>query len=262
MSSVSEVLNLDPLERFVHWIGERHRIYERRAAGEPKPWTDDPILQTQYFTNVYRELDKTTVWFRENVRDPLRYDPGVIFATVAFRWFNLIATGEVLREHGWLVDWREDEVLAELGARRGRGETIFTGAFMINSPPGEPKLEAIIRRVSNVWKRRDALIRNAQNWTRLAEAHSDLLRFDGLGGFMAYEIVCDLRYTAVLEHASDKLLWSNPGPGAIRGLYRLLGREIKNKSNAAAPPVPKDWEAETRKLLAAASGAVPDDAAV
>ena len=44
----------------------------------------------------------------------------------------------------------------------------------------------------------------------------------------------------VLEHASDKLLWANPGPGAIRGLYRLLGRELKNKGNAAAPPAPKD----------------------
>src|SRR5688500_1105681 len=67
---------------------------------------------------------------------------------------------------------------------------------------------------------------------------------------MAHEIVCDLRYTSILDNASDKLLWSNPGPGAIRGLMRVLGSEIKNKSNATSPPVPKDWEMQTRKLLA------------
>ena len=55
----------------------------RPEAGLPAPWTDDRILRDYYFTNVYRELDKTTVWFRENVRDPLRDDPRVIFATVA-----------------------------------------------------------------------------------------------------------------------------------------------------------------------------------
>lgn len=248
--TIPEVLALSPLDRFLYWVEERHRIYLRRTAGEPKPWTDDSILQNNYFTNVYRELDKTTVWFREQLREPLRDDPRVIFATAAFRWFNRISTGEILRERGWLLEWNDAAVLAELGARRDRGEQLFTGAFMINSPPGEPKLEAIVRRITDVWRRREALLRKAQNWTRLAEAHADLTRYDGLGGFMAYEIVCDLRHTAILEHATDKLLWSNPGPGAIRGLYRLLGREIKNKSNAACPPVPKDWEMQTRRLLA------------
>ena len=92
----------------------------------------------------------------------------------------------------------------------------------------------------------------------MAEAHADLTRFEGLGGFMAYEIVCDLRYTAMLEQATDKLLWSNPGPGAIRGLHRVLGREIKNKSNAACPPVPKDWEMQTRRLLAIVQARFPE----
>lgn len=129
---------------------------------------------------------------------------------------------------------------------------------MINSPPGEPKLEAIARRISNVWRSRENLTRNGRNWMRLAEAHADLTRFEGLGGFMAYEIVCDLRYTAMLEHASDKLVWSNPGPGTVRGLYRVLGREIKNKSNAASPPVPKDWEPQTRRLLAVLQERFPE----
>jgi hypothetical protein len=258
MGYLDAIRALDPLDRFAYWVGERHQIHLRRTAGLPKPWTDDPILQSYYFTNVYRELDRTTAWLRDTVRDPLRDDPRVIFATVAFRWFNYIRTGQILHEQGWLTDWNEADVLAELGSRRDQGAQLFTGAFMINSPPGEPKLEAICRRITNVWRNRDGLIRKARSWLRMAEAHADLIRYEGLGGFTAYEIVCDLRYTRWLQHASDKSIWSNPGPGAIRGLYRVLGREIKNKSNAASPPVPKDWEPQTRRLLALLRERFPD----
>jgi hypothetical protein len=160
----------------------------------------------------------------------------------------------VLRDGGWLLDWNPTAVIEALARR----QKVFTGAFMINSPGGEDKLPAIVRRISDVWKRRDNLMLKARNWTRLAESHVDLKGFEGLGGFMAYEIVCDLRYTRFLEHASDKLPWSNPGPGAIRGLMRVLGREIKNKSNATSPPVPKDWELQTRKLLTLLQERFPD----
>ena len=66
------------------------------------------------------------------------------------------------------------------------------------------------------------------------------------------------RYTRFLEHATDKLSWCNPGPGAIRGLYRVLGRELTNKSNATCPPVPRDWEEQTQRLLALVQRELPD----
>jgi hypothetical protein len=121
---------------------------------------------------------------------------------------------------------------------------------MVQSLGGKPKLEEICRRISRVWNRRGFLTRYAEDWTTMQLAHSELLTYEGIGEFGAYEIVCDLRYTRFLEHATDKMIWCNPGNGAIRGLYRVLGRELTNKSNAAAPPVPRDWEEQTRRLLA------------
>ena len=47
-----------------------------------------------------------------------------------------------------------------------------------------------------------------------------------MGPFMAYEVVTDLRHTYVLENATDIMTWANPGPGAMRGLNRLTGREL------------------------------------
>jgi hypothetical protein len=129
---------------------------------------------------------------------------------------------------------------------------------MVNSPPGEPRLEAICRRITKVWKSRNLLIRRAAEWPTMQSAHSEFTRYDGLGGFAAYEIVCDLRYTRFLEHATDKMIWCNPGPGAVRGLYRVLGRKLPNKGNASCPPVPRDWEEKTRWLLATAQRQLSD----
>ena len=248
---IEDVAKLSPLDRFLYWVKERHRIYVKRERGRPKPWTDDEVLQNFFFTNPYRENDKTTIWFRKNVRDPMKDNPDVLLATVIFRWFNLIETGMILNTNGWLTGWRRREVEMYFQHRRDIDKKkIFTGAFMINSPGGEPKLEAICRRINNVWKDRKNLIPEIEESPSLQIAHEVLTEYEGLGGFMAYEIVCDLRYTYLLENATDIMTWANPGPGCIRGLYRLAGEEIVNKSNSTSPPKPKNFIERMKKLLA------------
>lgn len=267
---IDDVKRLSPAARFWYWCRERHQVYLRRCRGKPKPWTDDEVMRTVFFTNPYRENDKVTRWFREYIRGPLADDPRVLFATVAFRWFNLPATALVLMdvspggEPDWdapgnlLTNWDPEAALYRLGRRRADGDTIFTGAFIINSPPGEPKLEAIVRRVNNVWRHRQ----DFENMYALHQVYADppismqsvhahLREFDGMGGFMAYEVVCDLRYTYMLRYATDRMTWCNPGPGCIRGLYRLAGETWPGKGdNAHSPPLPKDWTERMTGLLA------------
>jgi hypothetical protein len=247
--NLEDVKKLSPLDRLCYFVRERHNIYLRRKAGKPKPWTEDPILRNHYFCNVYRELDKTTVWFRENVRDPLRHDPMVVLATTIFRWFNFIPTGELLLEHDLYTEWNAKLAEDLLVARRNEGKQVFTGAYMIVSPAGEPKIEGVIRRISKVWSDRESLMKRCLDWKKMQTAHADLMRYEGLGGFMAYEIVCDLRYTDILYDAPDKCTWCNPGPGAVRGLYRVLGWDFPKGDNSKHPPTPKDWQLKTQELL-------------
>jgi len=268
---IQDVRKLSPIDRFLYWCRERYQIYLRRKNGRPKPWTDDEILQNYFFTMPYREKDKTTVWFRENVRDPLRDDPDVIFATAAFRWFNYIPTGEILAckalrrndiglKDSFLCRWDADEVFVELDAERRQGRQVFTGAYMINSPAREGKLEAIIRRVTNVWNGRnqlrqyycaDALGMKGKP-VSLELFHKVLTQFEGMGGFMAYEVVTDLRHTYLLENAPDIMTWCHVGPGARRGLYRVLGLDFPKGNNASGCPrllKPQEEIREMRKLL-------------
>jgi alpha-glutamyl/putrescinyl thymine pyrophosphorylase clade 1 len=45
-------INIEPA---IYFITEREQIRRRREAGEPKPWTTDPILRDFSFCNVQRE---------------------------------------------------------------------------------------------------------------------------------------------------------------------------------------------------------------
>lgn len=267
---VADVKKLAPLDQFLYWMRERYNVAIRRRNDLPKPWTDDEVLQTYFFTHPYREMDRVTVWFKDNIREPLRDDPDVIFATVCFRWFNLPETGVVLANYrpktgdqysmGLLEDWKPEEALRLLSEVRANREQVFTGAYMINSPGGKPKLEAIIERIDKVWKDRERLVDffeqnnglGKSHPLRMEDAHKRLTQYEGLAGFMAYEIVCDLRYTYLLENAPDKMTWCNPGPGCIRGLYRLLGLPFKKGNNASSPPKPAHWDKTMRELLATA----------
>lgn len=266
------VKKMEPLDRFLYWMRERHQIHLRRRAGKPKPWTDDSVLQTSFFTNPYRENDKVTQWFKRHIREPLRDDSRVLFATVCFRWFNFPRTASILMDglepkyHPWddpenlITNWNPDKVLERLGLARERGEQIFTGAYMVNSPPGEKKLEAIVRRVDNVWKARESLLErfhdakaHENDDLTMEKVHRELTQFDGMGGFGAYEVVCDLRWTYLLENAPDKLTWCNPGPGCVRGLYRIKGWDFPKGNNSSSPPAPKNFMDHMRELLSLAS---------
>ena len=120
------------VEKFFSWINERTSIQVKKDAGQPWPWTEDKILREFKFTNAFREKDKTTVWFRENIRDPLKDSHDVYMATVIFRWFNLIETGETLLRHNLHVDWDPQKAYEAIIPQ----DKWITGAYMIKSPTG------------------------------------------------------------------------------------------------------------------------------
>jgi hypothetical protein len=172
-------------------------------------------------------------------------------ATVIFRWFNLIRTGELLNRHGLLTKWDESLAVKKLQSAWKEGP-VFTGAYMIkagNGPPG-CKIPNVCKSISRVWAERKRLVQVCKDDCRLQALWKKLCKFDNLGGFMAYEIVCDLRYTYLLSNASDVSTWTNLGPGANRGLARVLGEEMPvNKVGKIIPNIRPDRVEQVHKLL-------------
>src|ERR1700752_355827 len=125
-------LNATPLW---DWIAERHRIYLKKSAGEPPPWTEDETMRRYRFCNVFRELDKVTVWLRENWRDPYADSDSLWIAMCLARQINW---PETLAEIGFPEHGYDAEAVRQaLAARKLRGEKVYTGAYMISAPAGE-----------------------------------------------------------------------------------------------------------------------------
>lgn len=258
-------MNQEAVERFFAYARERHLIYLKRRAGLPRPWTQDPVMSQYRITNVFRELDKTTAWFRENVRDPMRDRPEVLLATVLFRWFNTIRTGESIfkqttlplsdhpdapprdvaggPETPWEAYLRTGSVEPIRAALRAQGAPWVTGAYMIRSPEGMDKLDGILHSFEEFAKGRHLIYQDRvqKTWSGVAElallrreyeedpgpvSLEDVWRwlkqFYGMGPFLAYEVVTDLRFTHLLDRAPDIMTWMNPGPGCLRGANLLI----------------------------------------
>lgn len=219
------------------FIQERHAIYLRRQAGLPRPWTKDPILQSYRFTNVYRELDYVTIWIAQNWRDSVachevkKYDARYTwFAMCVARFINLPSAME---EIGYPVPWDGKRYLRVMCARKARGESQMNGAYKIKPGPhaGVPTVDYIAKNVLGpLWKDREKIAPIIMNETlgtmpppTLALVHELLMRYNGLGSFMAAQVVADLKYTPPLRNAVDWHTWAAPGPGSKRGLNRVCG---------------------------------------
>lgn len=222
----------------LEFMEARHAIWvAREVVGQPKPWSKDPILQNYRFCNVYRELDTVTIWVRERIREPYADHPNLWFMLCMARQINWPDTLQEIMDAGvWpdrKYDWRK--VRKVMLARQARGEKLYTGAYMLNAhgtAPDDPKDKAFFTTklvLDSVWQERDR-VREAFMYGSMQQAHAALLPFHGWGGFTAYEVVCDARYTRYGQSVpwlQDARTWAHAGPGAKRGLNRLLGFPAK-----------------------------------
>lgn len=243
----------------------RHDIYLDRKAGKPGPWTADPVLRDGRFCNIFRELDTVTIWVEENIRKPFADHPHLWFMLAAARYINWPDTLEALIQHypnAWpsSPDFEPRHMTAALEHLASYGNKVYTGAYMIRAESDPSKewyswtkhryiAEIVLGRL---WEDRE-------EWQRMLETTPGVLRafnrletvwekfqqprYIGWGPFMAYEVVTDLRHTRYLRNAPDIYTWANAGPGAIRGLNRLYGRDL------AAKPRPEQTNAEMIELM-------------
>lgn len=272
MTLTLDDLDLGAVDRFFWYARERQVIYLKRRMGLPAPWTTEPTMAMYSITNVFRENDRTTRWFREYVRDPLRDRPEVLLATMLFRWFNTIRSGETLFLQGdvlqggltpWEAYLRSGDLDALRAPLRRQGAPWVTGAYMIRTPEGLDKLDGVLKSFHDF---AEAVLADSSNgkkeWFEVAELAFEgrrvndpmsleymwkwLKHFYGMGPFLAYEVVTDLRFTALLDKAPDIMTWANPGPGALRGAGLLRYGVVMGRKGRLA----KASYEETHEIMA------------
>jgi hypothetical protein len=226
----------EELNLFFYYIVERHTIWIRRANRFPFPWTEDEVLQTYSFCNVFRELDKVTIWVRENWREPYADHRNLPFAMAVARQINWPDTLDAI---GFPERWEPERVKAIMQARKDQGKKVYTGAYMLTGTLGGTKVEQTVDKILTPLYKNPPVIYPES----LEQTWEKYLPYAGFSGFMAYEVVTDLRHTKHLKDAKDIMTWANPGPGAKRGLNRIHDRQINWTSGK------HDWNKEMKELL-------------
>jgi hypothetical protein len=259
------------------WANERHAIYIRKwireggfeNPGDPWPYAPkdadleecDPnrfvdedrfgpltlskILQQYRFCNVFRELDRVTVWIDQNIRKPFANHPDLWLMLAIARTINWPDTLQRLIQASnsdelpcWPShpDFTPDYLSQALNAISEQGVKIYTGAYMIRAESDKTKpwyswsKQSYIAKIviGRLWEDRHHW-RNMFHdqlemqtiWRMLQDKH-----YIGWGPFMAYQVVVDLRHTRYLRNAPDINTWAALGPGSRRGLNRLAGRPL------------------------------------
>ena len=234
----------DRIAAFWRFVAERHNVFIRRVVERtPPPWTRDRILQSVYFTNVYRELDRGTRYLIVNIlpHAARRHRDG-LFSVLLYRFFNLIDTYEfvcgLVHAKGVFPvgKWNATAVARALVKRQKAGHRLFTGAYMVQAIGARPgvggKAELVVDRLTQAVLGFEALYEDLRAAPSMEAAHARLTAIPGIAGFNAYEIVIDLCYQqAVLPFHEDD--WVHVGPGALRGLNTLLVQPVTHARSAA-----------------------------
>jgi alpha-glutamyl/putrescinyl thymine pyrophosphorylase clade 1 len=212
-------------DTYWRFAAARQQVYEARLAGQAPPWTSDPILAAHRFTNCYRAADRVSQFLIMQVsyRGSQAWDE-VFFRTLLFKVFNRVPTWQLLTGQLGEVTWAEYD-FARYGGILERqfaaGERVYSAAYIMPPPLlGEVRKHGNHLRMIELMMRDGAPAKVAGASSMDAAFHV-LASYPGIGGFLAYQYLIDLNYTAGLGFSEMDFVV--PGPGARDGIRKCFG---------------------------------------
>lgn len=207
---------------------ERQKAFEARARGDKGPWTDDPILQTYKFCNVFRAADRVSQYMiRDVCYNP---EPSVpddrLFQIVAFRMFSSIATWDSIQDYlgrapiiNDLASGRFEQALEQAREQNGK---LYTNAFILcaTNAYGQTK-----KHLNHIELFKDMFVNQGLgqkilNAASLKEIYDYLHTFPLMGDFMSYQTAIDINYSDLVNFSENE--FTKAGPGALRGIKKVF----------------------------------------
>ncbi len=227
---------------YLYFIQARMNIFWKRRVGV-FPYTDDPILEKNKFTNAYRILDRASQYLIKNVIYSEKALAGLynredtFWRIIIYKHFNLPATWEALeKEFGDITLDISTEDMVEFLTEYNKEHVVYSNAYMTvcgamtkdsflkeyGLPAGIPKFHAYLRIFEH------DLLENSHIYDVLrAESFeasfNQMCKVAAIGDFMGYQYAQDLNYSTL--HNFDTNTFCAAGPGTRRGIERCFDIE-------------------------------------
>lgn len=214
----------------MYWkfAAERQKAFESRVAGDPWPWSADPILIEYKFCNVFRAADRVSQYMIRDVayRDDDSTPKDRLFQIVAFRTFSNIRTWDGVTEHlgrsPRIEDLSNGRFEEALNLIRERNGGLYTGAFILCATNAYGRS---LKHLNHVELFKDMFVESDLGGRLLSaksleEVYGLLHGFPLMGDFMSYQTAIDLNYSAHINFSEDD--FTQPGPGAVRGIKKVF----------------------------------------
>jgi alpha-glutamyl/putrescinyl thymine pyrophosphorylase clade 1 len=219
------ILKATPVyDTYWRFAARRQALFMRRVAGAQAPWTSDEILARHRFTNAYRASDRVSQYLIRHVIYSGDQKPEeIFFRTLLFKLFNRIHTWQKLEELVGQPTWKRfdyDRYAHVLDDIRARGETLYSGAYIMPSPSfGCPRKHRNHLRLLEFMMRAGAPRRVARA-TSLREVFEILRGYPSFGDFLAFQFTIDLNYSEMLNFSEMDFVVA--GPGARDGIRKCF----------------------------------------
>jgi len=218
----------DAVAAFLFFIYERQKIWVNKTNGVV-PMTKNKVMSTKWFTNMYRELDRGTLYFRKCIVDTVlkgvAIDKSIIdqelvekvlFRSIVYRLINKV---ETFTDFGGLPDLGEYPKFQKfLAKKKDAGVVIFTAA---HQNMGYDRLMKTFEFVKKNVKKMASEIVVASRKRTIKKCQDILLQIPNVGAFFAWQILCDLLECRIIGSCTDNQ-WACLGPGAKNGLRRIF----------------------------------------
>lgn len=217
-------VNRRHLDEFFRFVYERHMVWHRRfVLKQPPPWTTNRILRDYKFTNMYRELDRGTIWYKSRIPSIAQNDfHNLVWLTIMYRLLNRVETFEkvgFVNCHNWTKEKAEwEKKLKELH----KHESVFTNAHLTlpTHKEGKSKISTYMEVLDELNTMLLGLVNEIKYAKSLEHLFDILMQVPCVGRFISYEICCDFILLKVVPFTEND--WVNPGPGCKRGINLIF----------------------------------------
>ena len=244
---------IENINMFIKFMYDRHMVWVNRfERGLPKEkWTDNKILKTYKYTNVYRQLDRGTLWALENIIQPFKDEidkidipkdrngikykeyleekkghfKKLLWELMLYRLCNRIETFEKIGLPPY-DKFNPLQYFKRMYLVKNKYHAPMTNAHLTcPCKKGYTKVDGYFVGILDAYFKLDDMTEKIMKAPRAGKVFDIIKKVENFGGFIAYEIYCDLCYAEAIPFTINDFV--NVGPGAKEGIRIMFPSSSK-----------------------------------